>query len=140
MNIINFNDNSFKNTKTYQDFINENPSSACLNIRASSASLAVPISNVKIMVSKIIDDYKVIFYEGSTDESGMINKIILPTPKTNSNDLDIPKGTTYNIEAIYDIDNINSNYPVTMYPNICVVQNINITPTLMVFDEVSYGN
>ena len=46
--------------KTYQDFIKDNPGSACLNIRASSANFAVPIDNVKIIVSKVIDNYNVI--------------------------------------------------------------------------------
>ena len=32
----------------------------------------------------------------------MINSIILPTSYTNPNDLEIPKATSYNIEAIYD--------------------------------------
>ena len=130
MNIVNFNDDSFKTTKTYQDFIKDNPSSACLNIRTSSANLAVPIDNVKIIVSKILGNYKVIFYEGFTDISGMINSIILPTPNLNSNDLVIPSSTSYTIEAIYEKDNIDRKYTVLMYPNICVVQNINLIPNL----------
>lgn len=132
MNRVYFDDDSFKNTKAYQDFIKENPSSACLNIRASSANFAVPIDNVKIIVSKIIDNYNVIFYEGVTDESGMINLITLPTPSLNSNDLVVPSSTSYIVEAIYDKDNINRKYTVLMYPGICVVQNINLIPTLKV--------
>lgn len=130
MNRVYFNNNNFKNTKTYQDFIKENPGSACLNIRASSANYAVPIGNVKIIVSKTIDNYEVIFYEGVTDQSGMINRIDLPTPSLNSNDLVIPKSTSYTIEAIYEKDNINRKYTVLMYPGICVVQNINLIPNL----------
>ena len=130
MNRVNFNDDSFKTTKTYQDFIKDNPSSACLNIRTSSANLAVPIDNVKIIVSKILGNYKVIFYEGITDISGMINSITLPAPSLNSNDLVIPSSTSYTIEAIYEKDNIDRKYTVFMYPNICVVQNINLIPNL----------
>lgn len=126
MNKVNFNDNDFINTKTYQDFINNNPSTGCLNIRAYSANYAVPINKVKIIVSKIIDNYEVIFYEGVTDLSGMINSIILPTSSINTNDLEIPKATSYNIEAIYD--NTSKKYSVLMYSGICVVQNINIIP------------
>ena len=126
MNKINFNDNDFINSKTYRDFIKDNPSTGCLNIRTYSANYAVPIDDVRIIVSKIIDDYEVIFYEGLTDQSGMINSIILPTSNTNSNDLEIPKATTYNIEAIYD--NISRKYSVLIYSNLCVVQDINIVP------------
>lgn len=126
MNKVNFNDNSFINTKTYKDFIKDNPSTGCLNIRAYSANYAVPIDGVKIIVSKNIDNYEVIFYEGITDSSGMINSIILPTSSTNSNDLEIPKATSYNIEAIYD--NIIKKYSILIYSNICIVQDINIVP------------
>ena len=126
MNKVNFNDNSFINTKTYKDFIKDNPSTGCLNIRAYSANYAVPIDGVKIIVSKVIDNYEVIFYEGVTDLSGMINSIYLPTSNTNPNDLEIPKATSYNIEAIYD--NTTRKYNVLIYSNIHVVQNINIIP------------
>ena len=126
MNKIDFNDNSFKETSTYKEFIKDNPSTGCLNIRAYSANYAVPIDGVKIIVSKVIDNYEVIFYEGVTDLSGMINSIYLPTSNTNPNDLEIPKATSYNIEAIYD--NTTRKYNVLIYPNIYVVQNINIIP------------
>ena len=136
MNTVNFNDSSFTSTKTYQNFIKDNPGSACLNIRASSANFAVPIDNVKIIVSKVIDNYNVIFYEGFTDESGMINLINLPTPSVNQNDLIVPASTSYIVEAIYDADNIDRKYTVLMYPGICVVQNINLIPSLNVMGDV----
>ena len=136
MNNFNINDENLINSKEYQDFIKNNPTTANLNIRATSANFAVPIDNVKIIVSKNIGDYKVIFYEGVTDESGMINKIKLPTPAVTENDLDVPNATPYDVEAIYDKDNIDRKYVVLMYPGICVVQNINLIPTLMVSTEV----
>lgn len=132
MNIVNFDDQSFKNTQTYNNFLNNNPTTANLNIRASSANEALPISNVRIIVSKDIDNYKVIFFDGYTDTSGMINRIKLPTPSRISNDLDVPQGTLYDIEAIYTPDNLDRKYKVLMYPDICTVQNINIVPTLSV--------
>ena len=130
MNKVYFNDNNFKNSEIYKNFIKVNPSNGCLNIRASSANYAVPIDNVKIIVSKIIDNYNIIFYEGLTDESGMINQIILPTPNINSNDLIIPQSISYTLEAIYEKDNISRKYTVLMYSGICVVQNINLIPTV----------
>ena len=132
MNTIDFYDEAFRATDTYNNFIKENPLNAMLNIRASGASVALPVSGVKIIVSKEIDNYKVIFYEGYTDESGMINKISLPAPKVNTNDLLVPIGTSYDIEAIYEKDNLDRKYQVIMYPDICTVQNINIVPTLNV--------
>ena len=135
--MFNFNDQNFINTNTYKNFILENPSSANLNIRTSAASSAIPISGVRIIVSKMIDGNKIIFFDDITDESGMINNIKLPTPSINKDDLEIPNGTLYDIEAIYEKDNIDRLYKVLMYPDICVVQNINIVPTM---DVISYGS
>ena len=142
MNIVNYNSQEFQNTEIYKSFIKNNPNSATLNIRATSANFAVPIEGVKIIVSKIIDNNKVIFFEGLTDESGMINKIKLPTPNIVENDLDVPNATPYDIEAIYEKDNIDKKYVVLMYPGICVVQNINLIPTLVVssIEEIEYGS
>lgn len=137
MNIVNFDDQSFKNTQTYNNFLNNNPTTANLNIRASSANEALPISNVRIIVSKDIDNYKVIFFDGYTDTSGMINRIELPTPSRISNDLDVPQGTLYDIEAIYTPDNLDRKYKILMYPDICMVQNINIVPSLSVSSFIS---
>ena len=137
MNTFIFNDKNFMNTNTYKNFINENPSYANLNIRTSAASNAVPVSNVRIIVSKIIDGNKIIFYDGLTDDSGMINNIKLPTPSINQDDLVAPTATLYDIEAIYEKDNIDRLYKVLMYPNICVIQNINIIPLM---NGVDYGS
>ena len=133
MNIVDFNDNSFTSTLEYKNFVRDNPLNANLNIRASAASEAIPVSDVRIIVSKDIGDYKVIFYDGYTDNSGMINRIKLPTPDINNNQEDIPKGTLYNIEAIYEKDNFDMFYKVLIYPNIYVIQNINIVPSMEVF-------
>ncbi len=79
------------------------------------------------MVSKIIDEEKVIFYEGVSDSSGTISNIELPTPIVGS-DEDIPKAAEYDILASYN--NNNLNFKIKMYSNIKVLQNINIVPTM----------
>ena len=141
MNIYMFDDEAFVGSSLYNSFIKENPSFAYLNIRTSAAFEAVPISGVRIIVSKMFDNNKIIFFDGITDMSGMINDIKLPTPSLVSDDLDLPKGIVYDIEAIYESDNIDRNYKVLMYPGIHVVQNINLIPTVTVASwEVDYGS
>lgn len=137
MNTFNFYDPIFMNTNTYKEYIKNNPDTANLNIRTSAANNAIPIGNVRIIVSRMIDGNKIIFYDGLTDKSGIINNIELPTPALNSNDLEAPSGSLYDIEAIYEQDNIDRFYKVLMYSNVCVVQNINIVPTM---DVISYGS
>lgn len=130
MNTYNFNDESFKNTTTYQNFIAENPSQGFLKIRAYAASQALPISGLRIVVSKNIDNNNVIFFEGVTNSSGVIEKILLPAPRLDPNNLDAPNSTTYEINATYPQDNVNNVYRVNMYENIYVIQTINIVPSL----------
>ena len=125
-----FNDENFKKTTMYQNFITQNPSQGFLKIRAYAASQALPISGLKIVVSKNIDNNKIIFFEGATNESGVIEKITLPTPKLESNNLDAPNSTVYEITATYPKDNVTSIYRVNMYENIYVIQTINIVPEL----------
>ena len=137
MNTYNFNDESFKTTTTYKNFVTTNPGIGYLKIRAYGASGAIPISNLKIIVSKIIDNNTIIFYEGITNSSGIIEKISLPTPKSNQNDEENPKYTTYDIKAIYQEKAMTNNYSVNMYENIYVIQTINVVPSMNV---ISGGN
>ena len=130
MNKYNVNDPIFVESKLYQNFLKQNPTQGFLKIRAFAANQAIPISGLKIIVSKIIDNNKIIFFEGNTNESGIIEKINLPAPTLNTDNLNIPSTITYNIEAIYNSDDINRVYQVNIYENIYVVQTINIVPKL----------
>ena len=132
MNTYNYNDEKFQQSKIYEDFANANPSQGYLKIRAYAANQAIPISNVKIVVSKTINNDKIIFFEGTTNSSGIIERITLPAPKLDPNNLDVPTPTTYNIEATSKTENIDNKYIVSIYENIYVVQTINVIPTLNV--------
>ena len=133
MNTYSINDENFKNSDTYQKFLKENPKQGFLKIRANAANQAIPIEGVKITISKIIDNNNIIFFEGTTNESGMISKIKLPAPPIDINNLNIPNKATYDITAIYEKDNITNSYKVNIYEDVCVVQHINIIP------KINYG-
>lgn len=128
MSVINFNDVAFKETATYQNFKRENPVFGCLKIRATSANEAVPIENVNIRISKQLGTDTVIFFEGRTDSSGMINNIELPAPPEVTSDEVIPTFTMYTVESTYMPDNVNKIYNVPISANICIIQYINIVP------------
>lgn len=128
MNSVNINDKSFMNTNEYKKFMNDNPSKGYLKLRAYSASEAIPISGVKVVISKIIDNKRVIFYEGLTNSSGLIDKVSLPAPKLVKDNMDVPNKTTYDIAATYK--NMNKVYKVNIYDGVCVVQSINIGPSM----------
>ena len=128
MNTYNVNDVNFVNSELYQSYLKDNPSNGYLRIRASAANGAIPISGLSVVVSKVIDNNTVIFFEGVTDSSGLIERITLPVPKIVSDDLVAPTGNTYDVSTSYDKDNFMSNYKVNVYENVYVVQNINIVP------------
>ena len=127
---VNINDQKFINSSLYQNFLSENPSEGFLKIRAYAASQAIPIQGLKVVVSTNMEDYNVIFYEGYTDNSGTIEKIVLPTPKLNSSDLVTPASQIYTITATYLPDNKIQTFKVNLFENVSVVQSINIVPDM----------
>lgn len=136
MNQVNFNDPNFQKTDTYQKYVRENPAQGFLSIRAYAANKALPISNLRVEVSKILNNDKVIFFNGQTDESGLIENITLPAPLVSSDDETVPASQNYDIKAVYEDQNLI--FTITMYANISVNQNINVVP-LIRLDGSSYG-
>lgn len=137
MNEINFNNESFKETNEYKNYIIDNPDIGYLNIRAYAANAAIPITGLVVVVSKIINNRKVIFFKGATDNSGLISSIALPTPSISSDDEVVPTSQDYDVTAIYNGDNLI--YKVKMFSNIQVLQNINIVPNLRLEGSI-YGS
>lgn len=131
MNTYNINDQSFANSEKYQNFLKENPARGSVRVRAYAAGQAIPISGLKVVVSKEIDGDNVIFFDGYTNDSGLTEKISLPVPKLTTDNLDVPEMIEYDITVTYVPDNISSTYKVKMYEGICVLQNINIVPRMM---------
>ncbi|MBR1718298.1 MAG: hypothetical protein IJ715_03405 [Bacilli bacterium] len=130
MKIVNYFDESFKNTNDFLEFKNLNPGIGRLKIRAFAANEALPVSNVHVVVSCLFHDMKIVFFDGVTDASGMTSVIELPTPRTNSDDLIVPEAINYEVES-EDVEmNNKQSFVVKMYNGICVVQNIIIVPNM----------
>ncbi len=124
MNIYNVFDSEFKNSVFYQDFLKDNPTVGYLKIRAYAASEAIPISNMQVEISKTIGNNKIIFFSGITDNSGMIERVTLPTPRLEVSDLNIPNNIEYDIKTTYN--GVDTLYKVIMFEGVCVVQTINV--------------
>ena len=124
------------NEDSYKNFLEENKGVGYLNIRCYAANFALPISGVKIKISKEIDNLKVVFYEGVTNESGVISSITLPTPINTNSDEEVPKFITYNIEATYEDQVLY--YEVSLFNDISVLQNISVVPTIRLESSI-YG-
>lgn len=128
MNVYNVSNPEFKESIFYKEFLDNNPTVGYLKIRAYAASEALPISNLQVEISKTMGDNKIIFFSGVTDNSGMIERVTLPTPKLSINDLNVPNNIEYDIKTTYD--GVDTIYKVIMFEGVCVVQTININPNV----------
>ena len=137
MNTYNINDASFINSDIYKEFMKNNPSKGNLRIRAYAASGAIPISDLKIVVRTKVNNDIIIFYEGVTNESGIIDRISLPAPKLNPDNMDTPLATTYEVVATYIPNDMVGVYRVNIYENVCVVQTISIVPEMRIMGSES---
>ena len=129
-----------KNDVEFNNFISNNSGMGTLKIRANSINEALPVENVKIIVEKKIGNNNIIFFEGYTDKSGMINNIKLPTPKRIISNLEIPNFTTYEIIAEYKKDDFLKKYNISLCCGAELIQYINIIPKINIERFDMYGN
>ncbi len=127
MNTVYITNEEFMKTTTYQNFMRNNTGRGNLKIRAYAASEALPVGGLRVIVSSEVDGYKIVFFEGVTDASGVIQTLSLPTPPLEINNLEVPNTIAYHITAISN-GNLTQDFIVNMYDGICVVQNINFVP------------
>ena len=128
--------NEFKKSDEYKDFINNNPEVGYLNIRAYAANSAIPISDLEVKVTRKVNNQTIVFYNGKTDNSGLISNINLPAPSVGSNDEVEPKSINYEVSAKYNGESLYFN--IVIYAGISVLQNISVVPNLRL-DGGIYG-
>ncbi len=110
----------------YPDFVKENTGVGLLKIQVFTANQAFPLEGVNIVISKVIDGDKVIFFTGVTDSSGIIDNINLPT-KASKTDVLSPEDiiyTNYDVSAEYSKNNAVQDYTVAVFDDIKVIQPI----------------
>ena len=129
-----------KDDNVYNEFLNNNPGRGTLKIRVTSASEALPVSGVNVVVSKEIGNDTYIFYEGQTDSSGMINNIKLPTPVRITSNLEVPNFTSYKVRVEYSKDKFDKTYEISLCCGSGLIQYVNITPNVNVEEASSSGN
>lgn len=119
-----FDSSEFKNTTTYKNFMNINNGKGILKVEASTASEAYPIKDVEITISKKLDGKDIIFYKGVTNDSGIIDGIVLPTRKMTDNVEDVSDifFTTYDLVANSKKYNLKKEYDVSIFDNVKVIQ------------------
>jgi len=128
MDFILFDSEEFKNSVDYFDFVEENSGSGILKIQAFTANQAYPLKDVKIEVFKDVNGKKVLFFSGVTDDSGIIDDIVLPTKPgiVDVNSVDDIVYTNYEVVATYPKSNIKRVYEISIFDNLKVIQPIRI--------------
>ena len=115
---------------SYNDFITENGSKGELKVQAYLARGAYPVPRVSVVVSKDFDEGERIFFSGETNDSGVIDGIVLPAPpRINSLEFDSPdkvavyklKATKEGYEAVLRaveiFDGVKTIQPIAMQPS-----------------------
>ena len=131
----------FKKTDLYPQFIKENPSTGTLKVQVFTAYKAIPIADAEISISKNIGNYKVIFFRGVTNYSGIIDNISLPAP-VNATEYTMvaPSYTSYDLTAIHVGYETIEKFLVAMLGNIKVIQYVRMTPKVTLKGVVQNGN
>jgi len=133
----NFDSEEFRNSSMYKTFINNNSGKGILKVEASTPSEAYPLKDVEIIISKTLDNNKIIFFRGSTNDSGIIDGIVLPTKEMNYevNDISDIFYTTYKLDANLKEYNLNKDYNVTIFDNVKVIQPVTFSITELIGGE-----
>ena len=98
----------FKNSDIYGDFMKSNPDLGYLKIQTVGANGAVPVSDALVMIYKDIGEENIVFFYFRTDNSGIIENIVLPVSKGNNSEKPV--------ETLYDLKIVHPNYyPIERY-------------------------
>ena len=114
------------NSEKHADYLKNNPGSGLLRIQVYTANQAFPLEDVEVKVFKEIDGKRVVFFNGVTDSSGIIDNINLPTKEVkkeveSASDI---MSTDYIIEAKYPKTGVAQDYIVSIYDDLKVIQPI----------------
>ena len=98
---------------TYEEFLKQNPDIGFLKVQAFGAQMAVPISNISVVIKKHFLDMEKVFFEGVTDASGIIDNISLPAPPQNLSEGPNPSSLPF---SVYSFSASHPFYSLE-YPN-----------------------
>ena len=132
----------FKKLDEYQSFISENPDIGILKVQVFTAYGAIPIADTDILISKDIGNYRVVFFQGRTDSSGIISDIELPAPIADviPNPEVPPKYTLYSLSAIHTGYESIKQYSIGMFGGVKIIQYVKMNPEIVFNEESNNGN
>ena len=115
--------------ENYPEFALENTKTGILKVQVSGANQAFPLSDVEVEIWKEINGDKVVFFKGTTDNSGIIDNIILPA-KPSKKDVEEASDiiyTSYILTITYPKNNVTKSYEIGIFDDLKVIQPIRIS-------------
>lgn len=108
---------------SYSQFLSENPYTGYLKVQAFRGEQAFPVPDVQVRVTRNFTDGERTFFEGATDQNGIIDGITLPAPSA-ENSL-TPNGPVNT--AVYTLTADHPSYravriPFAIYEGITAIQ------------------
>ena len=114
----------FKSLEIYNDFMKKNPDKGFLKVQITTTNGLLPVEGVRVRIYKDIGEYNVLFFDGLSDSSGIIDNIILPAPRALSfTSLNVPEYSIYGM--LLEKDGFkNKSINISVFSNIKVLQSV----------------
>ena len=126
----------FQQSEMSSLFQKKNSAVGYLKVIVSTATDALPLEGAKVKVYKDIGENQIVFFQGQTNSSGVIDDISLPCPKSVSlGSLEIPEYELYQLDVSLDGYQSVYNYSVGVFQNIKVIQDISMIPIVNIEEK-----
>lgn len=117
-------------SETYQNFLSKNKQFGYLKVQAFAARQAVPVSGVSVVISKIFSDGTHVFFEGITDESGIVDNIELPAPEKalSEQPSDILSYANYDFYSSFEGYKTENAKTIQIFQGVKTIQPVQVIP------------
>lgn len=118
-------------TPEYDEFISENPGRGSLKVQISVADEAFPVKGVFVDVALLYKGKRYSIYHDTTDSSGIVNEIVLPSKPAGES---LSPETAGRDDAQYLVSVYHPGYcevtdsPVTIYDRVETILPISLSP------------
>ena len=115
----------------FEGYINSHPGRGSLRVQVSAANRSFPVKNVFVEVAVNDGGVRYSLYQDATDESGIVNEIVLPTCKAGDNNRPETAGkdnAVYLISVYHPAFREVRDFPVTVQDRIETILPVSLEP------------
>lgn len=115
----------------FENYISSHPGRGSLRVQVSAANQSFPVKNVFVEVAVNDGGVRYSLYQDATDESGVVNEIVLPTCKADDNNSPETAGkdnAVYLISVYHPAFREVRDYPVTVQDRIETILPVSLEP------------